>query len=500
MNRLESIYELFAQATLDIFKDKEMPDWLKEHKLLKDKKDIQKVFPSVGIKNFKDKINIPLQEGNLEILSENIGYSFEQIMSELESHLISELRKLKSNNPSGEDSESFADFIVLTYEARKALRAPSIYEDNGKIYLGTRSDIKKKDKLLAPQKTSVFKAYNKIAEELNKFKNNYPQITFFMPNVDAIPEVKEFHKKNIPNKDYYIVFSSSGSGAWDIATMSERGVESCQSWDGSHNACLIGSIVSKFVGIIYLTSGTDHDGKGDKMVKRCIVRFGVDKTKKKPVIIVDKMYPNENATIRTAFINALQSKTSIPVVDSNTFAETGEDKNIEIPYEKIQDKLENNEKSYNDMRLKQRQKDYSNNNSLYTKLEKIRKEIEQSLIENIKLNSYAEGSIFNDILQQLVVNSNLKDNLKSNINYTISKDIQNIDFAKKYIKLKTQKYLSSLLATNDFNSLWNLLLGHKDPEDYLKRLKKYSNDIEGLFVRFTHRIVKELQKIIDEKL
>src|SRR5258706_5832323 len=53
---MNKIYRLYCLAALDAFKGKEMPEWLKEHKVFKDKKNIKKVFPSVGIKNFVDPV------------------------------------------------------------------------------------------------------------------------------------------------------------------------------------------------------------------------------------------------------------------------------------------------------------------------------------------------------------------------------------------------------------------------------------------------------------
>ena len=75
----------------------------------------------------------------------------------------------------------------------------------------------------------------------------------------------------IGNDDWRIVFSSD---PWDIATMSMRGISSCQSWKSSGTAKhgLIGSMIDEFCGVIFITDGT-KTANGSKMMYRSVVRL-----------------------------------------------------------------------------------------------------------------------------------------------------------------------------------------------------------------------------------
>jgi hypothetical protein len=91
-----------------------------------------------------------------------------------------------------------------------------------------------------------------------------------------------------------IVFSSDKSkGLWDIATMSERGISSCQSWDGSYRRNLVGSIIDPFLGIIYLTDGTPCSNKGEKMIKRALVRYVLNRKTQRPALLLEHVYSKE---------------------------------------------------------------------------------------------------------------------------------------------------------------------------------------------------------------
>jgi len=93
--------------------------------------------------------------------------------------------------------------------------------------------------------------------------------------------------------------------------MSMRGITSCQTWSGGagNSAHVIGSIVDPFTGIIYLTSGVAHGQYGSKMIRRCIVRFVVDRKTKKQSIFLEKMYPSLDEGTKDSFISFIKRKT-----------------------------------------------------------------------------------------------------------------------------------------------------------------------------------------------
>jgi hypothetical protein len=102
-------------------------------------------------------------------------------------------------------------------------------------------------------------------------------------------------------RDCEIVFSGSGLKAvWDIATMSQRGIYSCQSWDGSYRTRLIGSMVDPFLGIMYITDGA-RNAYGKQMLARALVRFVISKAGKASLLI-ERMYGAATYETFSAFL------------------------------------------------------------------------------------------------------------------------------------------------------------------------------------------------------
>ena len=108
---------------------------------------------------------------------------------------------------------------------------------------------------------------------------------------------KVFERIGLPNcesaisKTRRIVFSADGNkGLWDIATMSMRGVRSCQRWGSWHAKALVGSMIDPYCGIIYITNGNKYK-LGEKMFKRALVRFVVNSKTGLPALMIEKVYP-----------------------------------------------------------------------------------------------------------------------------------------------------------------------------------------------------------------
>ena len=125
-----------------------------------------------------------------------------------------------------------------------------------------------------------------------------------------------------------IVFASDGiKGLWDIATMSERGILSCQSWECygradrySHRNALIGSMVDPYAGIIYAAGRKMRGGK--EMLYRSVVRLVVNNKTKKPAILLERLYVSDNSDcmyleeemMTEIFAKFIQKKSGLPVV------------------------------------------------------------------------------------------------------------------------------------------------------------------------------------------
>jgi hypothetical protein len=186
-----------------------------------------------------------------------------------------------------------------------------IVVEDKKIKIAIKDNFSFEKKVIFQSGTHLFRIYNKISNKIKEYG--------FSPTpLENLKGFKEFSRLNIGEGKFFVVFSSEGvQGAWDLSTMSMRGIENCQSWNGLARECLIGSIISKYVGIIYLTSGSKHSELGENMMSRCIVRFGLmtREDKPSPVVIVDKMHPLFNRVIANIFISALKSRTRVPVVD-----------------------------------------------------------------------------------------------------------------------------------------------------------------------------------------
>lgn len=120
------------------------------------------------------------------------------------------------------------------------------------------------------------------------------------------------------SKTFKIGFSSD---EWDIATMSMRGIESCQRWTGSQNLCLNGSILDPNCAIIFITKQKQTQ-YGIDMLYRAVVRY--IKKGNKYGILIENIYAkdyscNEMCIIKDLFKRYLKDHISkdIEVIYSN---------------------------------------------------------------------------------------------------------------------------------------------------------------------------------------
>lgn len=147
---------------------------------------------------------------------------------------------------------------------------------------------------------------------------------FFKTKITAVDP----YKINQELKKVKLVFSAADeAGAWDLATMSMRGIKSCVRWEGQHATCLIGSLLDPGCGILYLTNGSKTP-YGSKMLFRAIVRLAVKG--KEPCLILEKNYStyykstratkNCDDELRKHFITFLTQKTKnkLPIIDATS--------------------------------------------------------------------------------------------------------------------------------------------------------------------------------------
>jgi hypothetical protein len=358
-------------VSTEVFKDKSIPAFIKEHTLFKKPTQIQKVFPSVGLPNFSDKVKI--------------DKAFENIKKE-GSYVFNLLQKMCSILSNARDSANIlADKLqyLSSKEERDANRTKindlyfmskvlGLLSQNTDPYDGTvlntamqMSDGRVVLKLIInipdeKEGKNIFRKDEPLFRIFNALKDKCATLDIAFTNLETTEQFKTFSKENMPNKEYSVIFSSEGeAGAWDIATMSMRGIKSCQRWDGEYPRCLIGSILSKYVGIIYLTSGVkaeDHPAYtnlGSKMIRRCVVRYAIDADEGAPCILIDKMYPEYDKEVCAIFTKSLQAKTKLPV---HYAPELGNKiRHIYVPTEKVRNEVSNREWSYQDTPLKSKE-------------------------------------------------------------------------------------------------------------------------------------------------
>jgi hypothetical protein len=234
--------------TSSIRRSKKYPKFITSHKIFKKFETIEKIFPELGLKN----CSMPL----------------------------SELRTSKAGAEARRERLIRLFSSVSTYYYFDSARA-------GRIV----SLLKKTTPAEFTKQGVVPKA---LAKEVPiSFHKAYFQCRYH-------PYDRPYYERNNVgftasttfSKNAKIVFSSNEKeGVWDIATMSMRGISSCQSWNGSYKRNLVGSMIDPYVGIIYIQDGA-RCPKGPRMKRRALVRYVVNYTTKKPALLLERTYPH----------------------------------------------------------------------------------------------------------------------------------------------------------------------------------------------------------------
>lgn len=136
------------------------------------------------------------------------------------------------------------------------------------------NSIKKNNKLVLPSQITLYDTYHRKNVSFKKGSSILELLTH-LEDECGINEILDLIELGIGlelswKKNLKIVFSSH---PWDIATMSMRGIRSCQAWNKPQKNHLIGSILDPNVAVIYLTDGKPHKNYGPKMLARSVVRL-----------------------------------------------------------------------------------------------------------------------------------------------------------------------------------------------------------------------------------
>lgn len=359
-----------------VFKEqRDLLRFITEHKMFRTPHKLTKIFHKVGLANFKEPCE--LAKPLLDLKKDNfVTPLINTMMNGLVAgrdeaiNFADRIQFLLDGEERDNQLAKTDDIYNLSILIRNLVPQLDTYNNayervvqtsEGKIVLRLHTDVVDRNgKAVFRKNESLFKVFSKLREQF--IANN---LTFMQ--LDQTLEFKHFCAENVPNKTYQVVFSSDGEeGAWDLLTMSMRGIRSCQRWSGEYPRCLIGTILSKFVGIIYITSGAQteysNDEKGQlatvpgiKMMRRALVRYVIDADAGSPCLIIDRMYPLQQGqdvdeeSLRV-FLKALTSKTSLPIYYAPHLGTKV--KHFYVPYENIRNEIPERDWTYQDTPLK----------------------------------------------------------------------------------------------------------------------------------------------------
>jgi len=282
----------------EFFKTKKLPPWLVEHAVFKSINKVDKIFPRIGLPNCIE----PCLFENVE----SARVSGEALISQLREYVQASDYHLTAKDWSQPNLINLHDCLQQLLELM-ANPASFINKKGSKVSLNLPEQIVGSDnKVIYRKGEGFFRVYNSLAEELATLRRGAK-----LRKLEKVALFKAFSSVNLPADKFSIAFSSDGvDGLWDIATMSMRGITSCQRWQGQHKHCLIGSIVDPFTAVIYLTSGTNYKHLGPKMIRRSVVRFVIDNIDKKPYILIDRVYPSHDDSAARKFSEFITKKTN----------------------------------------------------------------------------------------------------------------------------------------------------------------------------------------------
>ena len=327
-----------------IFSEKKFPSFIANHSVFKTIKNVEKVFPEIGLPNTEKEIEVDNKKEALAAAN--------ALLIEMRALLDKRLRTIDKFSKKKPDAIGKRRSVKLNRVNKLlSLIRDSIADkkclviNNGRVTLNLPSDILDLDgKVAFKSGEGILRVYNKLNDILREGH------FLAMTKIDTTHSFKEFSSKNVPALKYKVRFSSDGAeGLWDIATMSMRGISSCQSWasaGGGHSSHVVGSCVDPFTGIIYLTNGGKFNDYGSKMIRRCVVRFLVNNKTKVPFIGLEHMYPSMEQGALDAFTGFLKERTDnkFDVV----YLEKGKYYNSYVPMSKVVAKLTAADQPYRD--------------------------------------------------------------------------------------------------------------------------------------------------------
>lgn len=313
------------------------PDYIRSHQVFTSLSRINKIFPCIGLPNCEE--NCSYND------TTSVRNTAQQLLLEMRTQVHRAYCQAAAKKP----NEPIYHLLNAVYNRLCINLNNLIAEENGRLILRVDTDI-----VIPGTKDPIFKggeklfgAYNKLITKCDDELDAYKLVP-----LESLAWFKRFSSENLPNdeKKFKLTFSSDGEkGAWDIATMSMRGIQSCQSWGTPQSRGLIGSISSKYVGVIYISSPDPGSDLGSRMIRRSVVRFCINKKTKQPALLVDRIYPSDDTSTRNIFRSFLEKKANLPVLfpDNTTWNDH------ELPSDRFHQSIQfqQNEFTYMDTRI-----------------------------------------------------------------------------------------------------------------------------------------------------
>lgn len=320
------------------------PEFIRQHKVVQKNSKQEKIFPKIGLKNSSKKLALSsISDFDKDIL---------EYLSDVNTLLANEIENQSYDNyynNSTSTRQSQIEFVAAIKKITASLKSQPA------------SFINKTDAgvdLILPFDMSAlgsdFTAGTSLLSVLKKIKTNSR-----LGNLSRMDSLFDKHNSflNLQKDNLKIVFSGAGDkGLWDLATMSMRGITSCQKWGNHHARALVGSMVDPYAGIIYITSNAKMK-YGANMIRRAVVRFVVNENTRKPAILIERIYPHDynsglsDTITLMAFKDFIKKKTKnkFPVV----YGEFSESRRHFIPITKSVSELGENsgERSYRDSKI-----------------------------------------------------------------------------------------------------------------------------------------------------
>lgn len=175
-------------------------------------------------------------------------------------------------------------------------------------------------------KRTLSKSYNNIILKYIRITTTYNALftntsSFSAPMFEELRGHKSWVnrvKEKKIDSGLQFVFSTKHFDILGMASRSEW--DSCQDlrpgsfWLGKEfNLDVLGSCVSKNVGIIYITDGSDFEGRGEKMIYRSSVWIVKNMDTNSDVLFVQKVYPDRSTVVLEGFKKILEEKLGMDV-------------------------------------------------------------------------------------------------------------------------------------------------------------------------------------------